>query len=641
MAFHLFPALACAACSDAGCSNNSLFQRVMMLMFSRRKGYALAGSVLALALVAEISPGQGVESAMAALVKSAEEYQAVIASLDSADTDRSRTNRHLAQLALLLPESVARQVAEGDLLHAPGEATLRAGAGERLLAWWRRQDPLPASPLNERLLEHVQRVQHAEVHFASDAHPTGFDDRGVVYVRYGRPERELVVKFDEPEFTDKLYGFGLIISPSDFPDNVFWRFGHIDATGNFLFLKQDGEYRLSPTVDFLPRSLRTGFTPEKRGQRRSEVALAAMHTIYRQLSAEDPQYLDRFSQVDNYLSNIEGPGRVASRVLGVGFRRQVLDQDDFTELQPGGSAQPVNEVIQGLITSSTTEDQQMIFQRTQLMPPAYTEVHRTLPAMPVEMRTARFLDRDGTTRTELYWSPQPGVLHRTDAQEDYVLHVTALQMGPGYDRGAATTQSIQVTDLPRSSDTVIPAQQTVVRGDTGLYHIAMQWDLHRLEQTPEGLPAAGARVRFSSEHVDSLRALDGSGTALEMSDLKPVMIWSAVELVGDSDPYPYTRVGADMPLGLYFEIYNLRYDEDDYTRYSVTYQIARQMAPNRRGRAPTSVMAEYTGTRSNESQEVLLDLTDWQGAGPVLVTVTVRDWTSQTSVVRSLPFDIQ
>ena len=204
--------------------------------------------------------GQRADSALATLAYSTESYLSLLASLDENGVrrDSTRVLRHLSQLALVLPDDIERQVAEGDLLNAPQDAKIRAGAGVLLVNWWRRQDPLPASPVNERLLEHMQRIQYAESQFTSSERPTGFDDRGEVYVLYGRPERELTIRFDEPEFTDKIYKFGMVINQSDFPANVFWRYGHISGSGHFLFLEQDGQFRIAGATDLLPRPPQNG-----------------------------------------------------------------------------------------------------------------------------------------------------------------------------------------------------------------------------------------------------------------------------------------------------------------------------------------------------------------------------------------------
>ena len=569
-----------------------------------------------------------------ALVQATEEYVVFLSTVEQSSAAEKAT-RLLAQLALVMPDEVEYQITGGHLLDAP-DLNLPPGAGERFISWWRRQDPLPASEANERLLEHVQRVQHAEAHFTSTERPTGFDDRGEIYVRYGRPERERIITFDDPEFVDKIYDFGMVMNLSDFPENVFWRYGHIDGTGQFLFIEKDGEYQLGTASELLPRPLRTGFTPYNRGQRRAEMAMAAMQTIYRQLAHEDPAFLNRYSQVDNYISDREGPGRLAERVLGEGFRRNILDQDDDTELQPGGSGRPPSEVVQSVIVSARTEDQQMVYQRSLLMPDDYTEVYRTLPFIPMSARFARFLEKDGQTRTELYWGSSSGSVKSRAMEENILFHLTVVRKNAEYEQIDYSTQSTLVDPVSGSKDIVVTGRQHHVCGDEALYHLALQWDIYRGGKGSNSQD----RIGVGTVYFDSLTALDGSRERLEVSDLKPMMVWYPDEEPGDSDSYPYMQVDTELPLGLFFEIYNLKYDETNYSRYRVTYRISlRDMEGRRRKRrSPTSVATTHAGTRLVEQQEILLDLSDWKEAGPVEVMVTVQDLITGSRVTRSIDF---
>ena len=51
-------------------------------------------------------------------------------------------------------------------------------------AFWRRRDPTPATPVNERRTEHYRRVNYALTHFKQGSR---WDRRGDVYIRYGEP----------------------------------------------------------------------------------------------------------------------------------------------------------------------------------------------------------------------------------------------------------------------------------------------------------------------------------------------------------------------------------------------------------------------------------------------------------------------
>ncbi len=51
--------------------------------------------------------------------------------------------------------------------------------------FWQRRDPTPATPGNERLVEHYRRVLYAMRHFSTGRKP--WDTRGEIYIRYGEP----------------------------------------------------------------------------------------------------------------------------------------------------------------------------------------------------------------------------------------------------------------------------------------------------------------------------------------------------------------------------------------------------------------------------------------------------------------------
>jgi len=73
--------------------------------------------------------------------------------------------------------------------------TAGRGGGEMLAHWGRSRDPKPATESNERVIERLRRVAHAESAFTSDREPAGFDARGRVYVRFGAPSQRVEVGF--------------------------------------------------------------------------------------------------------------------------------------------------------------------------------------------------------------------------------------------------------------------------------------------------------------------------------------------------------------------------------------------------------------------------------------------------------------
>ncbi|MCK5147624.1 GWxTD domain-containing protein [bacterium] len=65
--------------------------------------------------------------------------------------------------------------------------------GNLLLKAWRHRDPSPATPENERYAEHIQRLDHARRYYSSPQ-PRGYDDRGMIWIRYGEPDNQIFTR---------------------------------------------------------------------------------------------------------------------------------------------------------------------------------------------------------------------------------------------------------------------------------------------------------------------------------------------------------------------------------------------------------------------------------------------------------------
>jgi len=127
--------------------------------------------------------------------------------------------------------------------------------------FWIERDPTPATPLHERLVEHWQRIVYARRNYVyNHSSPFRTDDRGVLYVKYGTPERitsghlginsadrrshgisdEDWARFDrQPQYEIWRYA-----RPYD-RDFYYYLFGNIDGTGPFQ--RVDGLHRILPS----------------------------------------------------------------------------------------------------------------------------------------------------------------------------------------------------------------------------------------------------------------------------------------------------------------------------------------------------------------------------------------------------------
>ncbi len=527
----------------------------------------------------------------------------------------------LRRLMPLLPESILPTVLVSDTFKTT--PSVRSA----ILGWWRSQDPLPASKVNERMVEHVRRVQYALENYGCPSCQKGYDERGEIYVRYGEPERISRVTFDDPLLIDAIYQPGVAVSPGDFPDNEFWRYLDLDRDAYFLFIENEGFYRVGDTSDLLPSALRSGLGYSGRGQVKSQMLLAVMRSVYRQLALEHHHFGSRFNDVDLWLSAHEETGRLRNRdplenakiIAGA-----ALVQGERPEPEEIGDelSQPANIFAQNIIMNARTQDQQAAYQREILLPSSTSEVLNVLPTFALGVRHARFLKPDGTTTTEIYWHPEstsftvPGY----PAQEEYVIKTFAAHENAAYTPLETNTDAIRV-EMPSAAEAVtIPVQIIEVNESTGVYHLALQWDQYEI--TSEGI---GERLRVASRRIDSLHALDASGVTLEMSDLKPLVYNIDTDRLA---PWPHQWIYEEMRFGLGFEIYHLTYGPGDQTSYKVTYRVSSE------GRRISSTSVEFEGQSRVEADEVYLDL--GQRAGEIIVTVSVQDQVSGREVSRSL-----
>ncbi len=588
--------------------------------------------------------------------------------------------RHVARFAALLPKEALALNFDG--LNSDGEVTslvgrlherwtLQPGGGGRLAAWWRAQDPLPATPYNERLEEHLRRAAYADSAYADPNSLTGWDDRGLVYVRLGEPSLVRKVGFDGNCLSQAVMASPRVFS-GDLPRNEVWRYGSAKEPALFVFTGFDGPYELVAPADLVPSHLMRLSGREEgsttgpvvagaqggagaasqpwvsdsragamcgewmgRGSKR-QVLLLAMKELYDELARLDGRYLDAFVDLTEY---IETP----------------RDEKGL------GAQLPPSLWAQSYLSKQKGHEERWLLRQERRLPRQQSNVLGDRTLLSVEAYLARFLEDDGTTRTEIYWTvpTQPlqaaelltSLLHqgRLSARDRYLVRTTAVQRTPEYQaRQAHLNQLILRLPEEREAGGFVPVQQLAVRGDTGRYHVALQWDFYPLV-------GEGEATRLSTEapfgtavfRADSLGALNADAARLEMSDLVPVLA-SSVPLqepsLQEATPYPLRELPAGVDIGLYFQIYHLAFDAEDKTRYTVEYEVRRREKAGllkvfgRTRDAKTAGRAGYEGAARRADEMIVLDLDDWDGEDELVVTVRVTDEVLQQTISRELSF---
>jgi GWxTD domain-containing protein len=573
--------------------------------------------------------------------------------------------RHLAQLAPLLPTTVRDRVLRGASVQ---EAAFAPAAGTTLVRWWRRQDPLPATARNERLIEHLQRVSHAHTHFACtdpECEPTGWDARGTVYVRFGAPSRRQSVAFNDTEFNRDVFRFGVPVSRHDFPDNELWVYPQIDRTGKYLFVKEDGYYQLSPTKELLPPQLRGGYGGRsERTLNKAVSAIAALEHIYERLSQSHISYAQRYSTIANYagwqeeqarLIDMGAMSRSRSRTVGSG-----VGQRKTVGPGPGPASGYPNEFVSNHLHQSASRDAQDAKRRAQRMPAAHSTVRDGTERLPVAVRAARFLSEAGRTAVRVAWSHPPDALALSDATEralndagfsdpaGYLVRLRAVQQDTTFRRGDTFGQRYFVARGTDGRRAPVDVQTFTMTGDTDPFHIGLQWDQRVALSREAGRIRRGPLTKRAVYRIDSLAALPDSTAGLVMSDVMPGRLPSDAAPRRDAmTPYPFATLDDDAALALYFELYHLQKDGEGQTKYTVEYRVERVTDKSGlRGvfggdeRSQTVMRSTYKGDRSRTEEFISLDLDAWDltAEGMLAVTVRVTDEHRGQQVQRTLTF---
>lgn len=542
--------------------------------------------------------------------------------------ERRRIQQHLLETTFVLPDNIKRRVGldPADEIRRITDLTFNEHAGEVLTAWWRQQDRQAATPSNERLMEHLVRVEDARRAYMHDEY---IDARGRVYIRLGPPPITLDVTFDD---SAELWREVIRPSPSltsfDFSPGIYWEYDELGHEAHFLFFEEEqGDvYELGGVMDMMPRRVRNHHATQGSRSSNTYAFLRGMEVALAQLSVYNPMYMERYSEVENYIAYLKTGG-------GLNFET------------PTEQAVKVNH-------QSQREDHRLKRIRRETVGAAQSTLDNDQRPLDVQMRWARFLDQDGATRTEVYWSVPTDDLNPRDAIGESPLEVDESAL-PDESRVVATArledeqhraahQATTQTDVEAPADLeqnrgqeaawILP-QTVAIRSEMPSFHLGLQWD-QRLGASADA--AGNFLLRQSTARLDSLQQLDATSTSLEMSDVKLVTVDPEslrTPLDGEAlTPYPQQTATLDTPFGVYFEVYHLAFDDSDRTRYTIDLEVNREQP--RRGisrwvRGDDVTQTATTTTSESAQRRVqelfLLDMESWDDVGDQEeVTLTVR-----------------
>lgn len=167
----------------------------------------------------------------------------------------------------------------------------------KIKSFWLGMDFRPTTEVNERLIEHWERIQFSREKFKKNKVGVyNCDDRGTIYVKYGKPDRKEHGRFGTSitsiSIARQWTGKKTILDDPT-PEYEVWAYDEIGTEEPSIFLFSyryaREEYGLQPGVDFV--------VPQFLGTTKKDYRAMYMLKYYAELMLFDDFFYDRFSRI--------------------------------------------------------------------------------------------------------------------------------------------------------------------------------------------------------------------------------------------------------------------------------------------------------------------------------------------------------
>jgi GWxTD domain-containing protein len=480
-------------------------------------------------------------------------------------------------------------------------------------AFWLSVDPTPMQQPNERLLEHWERIAFARNNFTKNfASAYGTDDRGLIYVRYGKPDRQHggFLMPEDTEVRSKLVELnsmtpeirqqGLetifaqqqanamraMFQPSEYE---VWIYNLIDrkGTGTFIFGTpgDGGRYGLRRSMDeFIPRNaFRTPIQSPGNDNYNQMVAGNLIELgIYRDLAAVDPYFANTFIDLERTWSQY-----TSGAVSAESYKNISMNTTAANRLREGQSllSQSRSDFEKKYVPLDNALNIYRVLNDDQ---PAYLIVNRTDPSLATAV-DARQMNNSETSRS---YALRDAI---AVFDEDWkVLSYTE-------ENPTLRLESSTMTVHAENSTFLVPDNIGTVK------NIRFSSELYRLG-TQQMFRSDENAVVIGASNIELSLPPALAPHVFEVSDI--MLVDPIMESPGARSQYmilPGNKIRPRGSLGMYFEVYNVPVSLEGFRDYTVRYTITEPSKIRRSGKQRVQISASFRSDGQMGSEMLEID----------------------------------
>lgn len=454
----------------------------------------------------------------------------------------------------------------------------------KLRGFWNSENVVLSTEVNERMIEHWQRIHHAKIHFTENERTIyNTDERGSLYVRLGEPNDRRSGRFggSTSEIRARLYdlqGKGFfhgssavfqkqqeIMTSTGSPGYEIWFYDDIDPRQRdrifFLFGEQGGEghFGLRESVeDFMPRG---SFSQAVVGQRGRGGTIRTSNFLqfmfYNDLSTYHSFFGSQLRKYDRAWHRYIGQGRIQGQPLRNSTSRQSANREtrDVYEQAPiskSGYERQLNTFDSDILTYR--------FLNNQKQPELYVVIHSGPQAIYDQYN---FTDASGDMM-----------------QRDYDMQIKQGVIYYGKENRELERNMYRLNDIYSNLQGVLSEPVTghpiqLVDGSEADNFVAFS-ELYLAEPKTEDAERNRFLVGLNKYQSDSFERFDPNSTEFKLSDIvlgspQRDTIHVRGEAIGILEEG--NRVYPGENLQIYFEAYNFDTSENGISEYEVEYSI--------------------------------------------------------------------